>query len=793
MKENALIRRKQLQILLSAIFLISISVIAFEITLSRLLSVLLSYHYVFVVLSLALLGLGAGGMFVYFFRPQLPIDENRFLVLSFVSCMFSLTIPFSAFFIIQVEYVNDILIAIIYYCFVLVVPFFLAGVLLAEIYRMFPTISTLIYGADLIGAAAGPFIAILLLNILGGISTNLMLGLMASLAAVFFALGDMRKKNRGLIISVLSFSVLSVLFVLNLFGCLQLDIHIGANPTKEIYDALSSFKGKIVETKWSPFGRTDLVEFSSYPDHMDIYIDGTAGSPMYRFDGNVNDPGTTIKKVINSFPGYFPFLHLQEKERNNALIIGPGGGRDILLMLMGGVQKVTAVEINRDLVNTVRRYSWYNGGIFTDLAGVTIIVDEGRSFLRRQKEKYDIVMLSLPVTNTSRSLEGYALTENFIFTTDSINDYLDHLTDEGRLVFIGHNDAEVLRLLSLSLAALHKKGVNTRSGMNQIYIAGSGEYLVFVLKKTPFEPMRILPMYMALHRFGLESTLSYFPYIRQAGTINPALMALANGEIVFEDFVKMVKERGYDISLVTDDNPFFYKFEVGTPKPVSMVFWSSVIILMIIILIPPLYWKREATQREVLFRKKAVLDKGVLRSVALFSMLGMGFMLLEISLIQRFVLFLGYPVLSLAVLLSSLLGCAGIGSLWSSRFSPDKIDRAIAKTSLFLVTMILCYTFLLPMVFEQLLELDLVIRVLASIFILIPIGFLIGIPFPLGIRWLKESSLENHIPWMWGVNGISSVLGSAMTIVVAISFGFTEALLISAGCYFIVLLIFIKP
>jgi hypothetical protein len=173
-------------------------------------------------------------------------------------------------------------------------------------------------------------------------------------------------------------------------------------------------------------------------------------------------------------------------------------------------------------------------------------------------------------------------------------------------------------------------------------------------------------------------------------------------------------------------------------------------------------------------------------------MLGMGFMLIEISLIQRFVLFLGYPVLSLAVLLGSLLGGAGIGSLWSGRFGPDKTDRGIAMTCLSIVVMILCYTFLLPMVFDQLLGLDLVIRVLASIFILIPIGFLMGIPFPLGIRWLKESSLENHIPWMWGINGVSSVLGSVMTIVVAISFGFTEVLLLSGGCYFIVFLIFIK-
>jgi predicted membrane-bound spermidine synthase len=779
-------------ILLSAIFLISICVIVFEIILSRLLSVLLSYHYVFVVLSLALLGLGAGGMFVHFCRPQIPIEEKRFFILTFVSSMFALAIPLSVIFIIQVENIDDLQTTMLFYGFLLLIPFFLAGVLLAEVYRMFPTLSAKIYGADLIGAAAGSLIAIPFINIFGGISTNLVLGGMASLAAVLFAMGGKKKNNKGLIITGVSLFILSVLVALNLVGGLRLNIPIGANPSKEIYDALSSFKGKIVETKWSPFGRTDLVVFSNYPDHMDIYLDGTAGSPMYRFNGNVNDPGATIDNLKSSFPGYFPFLHLREEERNNALIIGPGGGRDILLVLMGGVEKVTAVEINRDLVDMVRSYSWFNGGIYTDLDNVAIVVDEGRSFLRRQEEKYDIIMLSLPVTNSSRSLEGYALTEDFIFTTDSINDYLNHLTDEGRLVVVGHNDAEILRLLSISLAALHKKDVSIESGMNRIYIVGSDDYQVFVLKKTPFEPMRVFPMYQALHQLELESNLAYFPYIRQAGAINPALMALADGMIVFEDFAKMVKERGYDISPVTDDSPFFYKFDVGTPKPVSLVFWSSVILLVIIILIPTLYWKRGATQREASLKNTGLPDKGVLRSAALFSMLGMGFMLIEISLIQRFVLFLGYPVLSLAVLLCSLLGGAGMGSLWSGRFAPDKTERAIALTSLSIVAMVLGYAYLLPIVFDQLLGLDLVIRVFASVLLLIPMGFSLGIPFPLGIRWLKARSLESHIPWMWGINGVSSVLGSVMTIVVAISFGITESLLVSAVCYLIIFLMFVK-
>ena len=180
----------------------------------------------------------------------------------------------------------------------------------------------------------------------------------------------------------------------------------------------------------------------------------------------------------------------------------------------------------------------------------------------------------------------------------------------------------------------------------------------------------------------------------------------------------------------------------------------------------------------------------MLRFVVFFSMLGIGFMLVEISAIQRFILFLGQPVLSLAVLLFSLLVGAGMGSLYSGRFASEKIVKVIAVVSISIVAVLVTYAFSLPLVFKQLLGLELAIRLLATFTILVPVGFLMGFPFPLGLRLLKEMGMENYIPWMWGINGIGSVLGSAMTIVVAISFGFTEALLLGAGCYFIVFLTF---
>jgi len=180
------------------------------------------------------------------------------------------------------------------------------------------------------------------------------------------------------------------------------------------------------------------------------------------------------------------------------------------------------------------------------------------------------------------------------------------------------------------------------------------------------------------------------------------------------------------------------------------------------------------------------------RFVVLFLMLGAGFMLAEISLIQRLVLFMGQPVLSLAILLFSLLVGAGIGSIYSGRFTSDKIIKVIAIVSIFIVAVLVSYTFLLPLIFNQFLGLSLTIRLIIAISTLTPLGFLIGFPFPLSVRLLKEMKVESHIPWMLGINGISCVLGSVMSIVIAISFGFTEALLVGAGCYFVVFLIFQK-
>jgi hypothetical protein len=695
---------------------------------------------------------------------------------------------------------------ILLYFLFLFIPFFFAGVFLAGVFRMFPALISRIYGADLLGAAAGSLGIVLILNILGDIKTVLVIGLIVSVAALLYAIRIAGINIKGIMLPAISFLIVSSLLGANLIGSRLVDIPIGTNQDKEIYSALNkpAWQGEIIETRWSAFGRTDLVAFRNDPNVMSIYLDGTAGTSMYRFNGDFDNPDPRIDSLKMGFPGYLPLSFLKEEERNNALIIGPGGGRDILLALMGGVGDITAVEVNQDLVDIVGEYAWYNGGIYTDLERVSVYVDEGRNFLKRQREKYDIIMLSLSVTKTSRSIEGYALTENFLFTTDSINDYLEHLTDEGRLIVVAHDKVEILRLLSISLASLNQRGVANEKALKQIYIVGSPHYPVFVLKKTPFEPTEMASIHQSIHQLEYDPLSSYLPTIKQGSCVPhmeetrfdecamlfPPVMTISRGEIALSDLERVLQEDGFDVSPVTDDSPFYHKFKKGIPQSVSLVFRTSIIMLLLVILVPLVYLRKRSSYRKANPKNKTGLNKNLLRFVVLFSMLGIGFMLVEISTIQRFILFLGQPVLSLAVLLFSLLVGAGMGSMYSGRFASEKIVKVIAVVSVFIVAALLVYAFSLSFILKQLLGLELAIRLLATVAMLTPLGFLMGFLFPLGLRLLKEMGMEDYIPWMWGINGLGSVLGSALTIVVAIGFGFTEALLLGAACYFIVFLAF---
>ena len=453
---------REIRMLFISVALISASVMMLEIGMIRIFSVMFETHYAFLLISLAILGLGIGGVFVHKRSQTITGTDYLERLLPFSSTLMGVSILSMTILLIKFSVFGHILIAAL----LVLIPFYFAGIFLSTVFRLYPKISGRLYAADLMGAAAGSILTIILLSA-GGVQLNLVISVLAVIPAVLVL-------NRT---ATVRFSKPVMGFVIVGFFVAVL---LGYSPTflepipfaegefKEMADLMNhpTADAQIIDTRWSAFGRTDLVMAKNRTDELVFFVDGSAGTAMYRFNG---DPNSLTTHQITDFSGYVPIKLLSKEEKEKILIIG----REVLISILGGAKEITAIEANYDLVEMMKKHSDFNGGIYDNYPGVRVFAEEGRKFIRSADEKFDVIMLSIPVTKTSRSPEGYALTENYLFTSDSINDYLEHLTANGRLIVVAHNDVEILRLVFTSLAALKKQGISTEAAMNRIYAIGS--------------------------------------------------------------------------------------------------------------------------------------------------------------------------------------------------------------------------------------------------------------------------------------------------------------------------------
>jgi len=660
-----------------------------------------------------------------------------------------------------------------------------AGVTLAAAFRRFAAWSAWLYGADLIGAALGTVVVVRMLDGVGGPDSILGAAVVVAVAALVL-LPDRSRSGRSVVAATTAFAVTGAVFVVSVVFPIAGDVPVGRDPDKDLYRLLNdpSVGGDIVDTRWSAFGRTDLVRFGGDPDSMTLFIDGAAGAPMFRWDGRLGDPDGPVERLVRSFPGSFPLRFLDGSQKDSALIVGPGGGRDVLAALGAGVKEVTAVEVNPEFVELTSQYSAYNGGIYTDTPNVQIIVDEGRNFVRRSAERYDLIMLSLPITKSSRSYEGYALTENFLFTEESFQDYLAHLTPEGSIVVVTHGLAEALKLVTTVLAALAAQGTGVPDAMQRIALFGHPMLPVLVVQNRPLERTRALAMHEALHLADFDGQASYVPYAEQVSMklglgsgadvtwlmMNQTLIDLAAGRVGLRELVNAAP---IDIGPVTDDRPFFFKFESGIPGTVTTLLWLSAFFLTVVIGAPAV----ERRLRDVPSSLSPPLPWAI---PVLFSSLGAGFMLIEVSLFQRLLLYLGHPTRALALLLFALLSGTGLGSLASGAVSPRHLVRALVASAATVAAAVLITFPLIGTMFERLSGSG---APVASVALLLGLGLTMGFPFPVTIRLMSRGGLGESIPWMWAVNGVASVAGSVLAVAVATAAGYSAALMLGSLAY----------
>jgi len=750
-----------------AVFLISASILMLELVLTRIFSVKLYYHYAFMVISLALLGSGASGVYVYlfprFFRPE-RLEKQLFAF----CWLFAASIPLILGFILRLDFQFDFTLLQLWRIVLLYgipsVPFFLGGLCLSLAMTHLSDNISRLYSFDLAGAACGCLLVIPLLNALGGPQVMLAISVLAAVAC-WLLLPALPPKI---------FYALPLLLVVPLGASLILG---PGSSWLKLHYVKGRDEGEALFTKWNSSSRITVVQVNHDRKNTWIIMDGDAGTLLPDFDGEIGS--------WKFLQGRVSSLAYHIKTTAQTLIVGPGGGIDVLTALTFGNRDITGVEINPITVDEVMR------GAFRDFTGglyfrpeVQIHVDEGRSFIRRAPHAYDIIQATLVDTWAATAAGAFALTENNLYTVEAFKDYFGKLKDGGILTFTRWNldpPQQDLRLVSLTRAAMLELGLSSPE-RSMIVVRESRQREAvecnFLFKKSGFTDAEVRTIEDVSRTNAFE--VLYTPLTRPENPFTRLITA--------EDPQEFYRSYAYDVTPPRDNSPFFFhtvrlrqlwgslflSWESKKTNVGLLVLFSvflAALALALLFLLFPLFW----------FRKEA-FSRQAGPAVGYFVCLGLGFILIEMTLVQKFILFLGRPVYALSIVLFSTLLFSGLGSFCSARLSSEHLRRNISMICLLISALTLAYLPLLPFFLYRLVGLTTVLKALLAIAFLAPLGFVMGMPMPLGINWLRRTS-PALIPWAWGMNGAASVLGSILTMVIAVNFGFNQALILAIGLY----------
>jgi hypothetical protein len=816
---------------LAGVALVSATLLMTELALTRIFSVVMYYHFAFLAISIALFGLSASGVFAYLARPRLDRYSTDAL-LSTESLIYAATSIVALFFLVRLRvglsYSQKNLALMLTIYGLAALPFFTGGLVVTLAVSRLSAQINAVYAADLIGAAAGCLILIPLLDRLGAPGVVLSAAALSIAAAVLFAPRASRARRAGLGALVLLMPIAGQLSGVGGFDVVDTKGHQG---------------DRILFSKWNSFSRIGVYERQHgdwslspaykgpLPDTRFMDIDSAASTPILGLKADLSNAqylryeltalayhlvGTGDSGLGTETAGSPPFVPNRAPSPQSpvasprspvpgftALVIGPGGGRDLASALVFGAAHVDGVEINPIIANEVmrERMKEFSGGIYTH-PRVRIAVDDGRSFVRRTPERYDVIQASLVDTWAATAAGAYTLTENTLYTVEAFNDYLDHLTDGGVLT-ITRWVADGLRLVSLAQAACEARGW---SAADRLAIVRHDSVATFLLKRTPFTPAESAHLRAVASQLGFD--VLYAPHA--AGTLNsvqggsdvPTVIEPARNVVVdgasTGDYARLIlaadREQFYatyrsDIRPTTDDRPFFFhttkladQFDVAFGR--SMLFGNGLSALMTLLgistglvalfIVGPLALGARGTRH----------PPGWLAWLVYFGALGAGFMLIEVSVLQRFVLLLGHPVYSLTVTLFSLLLGTGLGAAWSRRFEQTALRRTGALGVVAVAVLALVVIAVATPVVAWAIPFSREVRMLVAVTFLVPLGVALGIPMPTGLRMLSARA-PDMVAWAWGMNGALSVLGATLAIFIAMNWGFRVTLLAASATYLI--------
>ncbi len=757
-----------------AVSLTTAATLLLELSLTRIFSVVFYYHFAFLAISIALFGLGVGGVLSYLISGKGGGALYRKLgIVSLIDAglvLIAVTVVLT-----RGKTVGLFDFALIYFTSAL--PFLGAGTIVSL--AISSTIERVdkVYFFDLLGAAAGCFALVGLLNSIGGPNTVVAVSILfAAAGAVWFSLAGLRA---GRIVSV----AMGLFFAMLVIGNMKLHL-------LEVTWAKGQ-KLNAGETWWNSMSRILLADD---PDSgaPTIYIDADASTAIAKFDF-----GHLTAKNREDLMRQGPALPYALRPGAKTLIIGPGGGWDVSRALASGSKDVTGVEINPIIANTImrRRRPQLSNDLYLR-PDVHIFVEDGRSFVRRSEERYQVIQATLVDTWASTAAGAFALSENNLYTTDAFHDYFSHLTPDGILCFTRWGfdpPRESLRLLSLASVALRGLGENDVARHvivgreNAKKIDGWGATDTVIFSRRPFTDADVARARLALQESKMASVyLPGEPAVNDFGRL-----LLAPDPAAFE------RDYRFDITPVDDNRPFFFytvqprdveafllrsgSQAADTKVNVAVVnlfhaLTVSLVAVAVILILPPL-----------VLGTRLPAEPSAIGFLLYFLAIGAGYILVEVALIQKFVLFLGHPTYALTVVIFSLLVSSGAGSYASRgliRGEAGRLRIALAAAAAAIGV--------LAAVAQPILSagvgLPLAVRMLATVALLAPAGFLMGLPFPTGLRMLEERHPPS-VRWAWSLNAAASVLGSVGALVLALYIGLEGTLLAGGGLYIVALLI----
>jgi len=772
---------------LVGLFLTTCATLQIEVLCTRLLSVIAWYHLSFLVVSIAMLGMAGGAVRAYV-RTDLFNTETAPRVLARTSFLFGVSIPVchvvTLCIPIQLSATPNVVAAVALTIVALTVPFYLSGIVVTVALTRVPGPTGRVYAIDLMGAAAGCLLVIPMLNSWSISSATMLCSAVAMTGAMFFHMFAETGRERGM-------AALAVLLVAAGFINDLGENGLRVAWSKGHYRAPS----EIVAERWTGHGlitaHRPVVGKPQYwgegrgaPEievsMIWMTIDGLAGTSMTAWDQRRESLDWIAHDVTS--------LAYHLRRGKDVAVIGVGGGRDLLSALWSRARSITGIEINRGFLDLLNGdLSDYAG--LSDQKEIVLEHDEARSFLTRTDQRFDVVQMSMIDSWAATGAGAFTLSENGLYTTEGWHALIGALRSDGLLTVSRWHSPErpfeLGRLVALATAVLIERGVSHPE--TQIVVVARDRVASLVLALQPFNPEELETISRVADAEGF--TVLVAP--ESHGT-DPLLNGLSTSRSL-EELLAKAEHEVYDLRPPTDERPYFFNilkpgvvlldsFSKGQLGIVGAGNLAATLVLLLLWCITAGGVVGTIVVPLLRTGPPQMVGSVFAGSVLYFALIGMGFMFVQIPLLQRFSVYLGHPTYALAVILFSMILFAGFGSLLSDRLVNLRMQRALtilpAVASVFLL---IGLSSLQPLI-DTTISLGLFGRcVVVTLFVGV-VAFPLGFFFPLGLRTVRRIS-DDATPWLWGINGAAGVLAGVTAVAVSMWWGISASLLLAATAY----------